>query len=121
MGPTGHRCLLATVLLAQAAPRVAHAARFYVDAESGDDADDGSTPDLAVATITRGVELIAGGDELIVGPGTYYERPVFENLGSSEELPVWIRASPRGEAIISGMWEQAATGRVTWHEEGDGT
>ncbi len=56
----------------------AFAATWYVDGTSGHDDNDGSTPDLAVASITRGAELLSAGGLLLVGPGTYYEHPVFE-------------------------------------------
>jgi hypothetical protein len=75
---------------------LASAATIHVDAATGDDANDGLAPATAVATLTRAAEIVAAGDEVIVGPGVYYERPEFAGLGSSEALPVWIHAEPRG-------------------------
>jgi len=92
----------------------------YVSASTGDDANDGLYPDSAFATIGRAAEIVRGGDQLIVTPGVYYEQPVFWNLGSSAERPVWIRAQPRGHATISAMWREAALGLVAWEDEGDG-
>ncbi len=95
----------------------AAAATLYVDQASGDDSQSGASPEQAVASLARGAELLQAGDQLIVGPGTYYEQPVFSGHGGQ----VWIRAEPMGEATISGMWEQAAEGLVGWRDEGDGS
>ena len=92
------------------------AATWYVDAQTGDDARDGSSPEQAVATLTRGAELLGPGDLLLVGPGTYYEQPTFDGQGGQ----VWIRAEPLGGATVSGNWPEAARGEVAWTDEGDG-
>lgn len=92
------------------------AATWYVDAATGEDDSDGSSPESAVATLERGAELLSAGDLLLVGPGTYYETPVFGGYGGQ----VWIRAEPLGDATISGMWPEAARGEVAWTDEGDG-
>ncbi len=98
----------------------AGARTLYVDAESGDDDHDCATAQTACRTLQRAADLLRGGNELVVGPGTYFETPVFDELGSSKEFPVWIRAEPRGSAVVSGMWEAAARGKVGWREEGGG-
>ena len=93
---------------------------LYVDSESGNDSNEGTSPSEAFKTITRAADSVRGGDKLVVGPGVYYERPVFTNLGSSKEKPVWIISEPRGVAVISGVWREAAEGKVKWKPEGDG-
>jgi len=120
--PPRRRFLLLLLLLCLlAVPGVARAETWYVSAESGDDAlNDGRSPTSPLATISAAAELLSGGDELVVGPGVYYEQPVFSELGSSEELPVLIRAEPTGGATISGMWRDAAEGEVQWRDDGGG-
>jgi len=103
-------------------PVLAHAGTIYVDGTSGSDTNDGLSEDLAVATITHGATLLASGghDQMVVAEGTYYETPLFEGLTSSAEHPVWIRAAVPGTVTISGMWEKAALGQVTWEDESGG-
>jgi len=48
----------------------APAATFYVRA-GGNDAQDGRSPDTALATITRAADRVGGGDTVVVGPGVY--------------------------------------------------
>lgn len=88
----------------------------YVDATHGAAGHTGLTPDEPLLTITEGASLLEPGDEMVIGPGVYYEQPEFYVPGASEEAPVWIRAHPLGSATISGMWPQAAQGQVTWVE-----
>ncbi len=92
----------------------------YVDMATGDDENDGLSPETAVATISRGAEIVKGGDKMLVAPGVYYEQPVFSSLGSSADQPVWLRAEPPGEVTISGMWPEAARGETVWIDEGGG-
>ncbi len=111
---------LSTVLVTNLLCGIAGAAAVYVDAASGDNADDGSTWALAVLTVERGLELVGPGDELVLGPGTYYETVEISGLGTSASQPLLIRAEPTGSATISAMWEDAANGAVTWQDEGGG-
>ena len=92
----------------------------YVDAASGNDANDCLASNRACRTIQRGAGVVRGGDQMVVGPGVYYERPIFQNLSSSSSSPVWIRAEPTGSARISGMWKEAALGQVSWQDETGG-
>lgn len=123
----GHKRLLALALLATTgivltAPVCARAGTVYVDGTNGADTNSGLSPENAVATITFGATILASGghDQMVVAKGVYYETPVFEDLGSSAENPVWIRAEIPGTVTISGMWEKAALGQVTWEDEDDG-
>lgn len=93
---------------------------LYVNGRRGSDGNSGTSPDRALKTISAGARVLRGGDKLIVGPGVYYERPVFGDMGASPDKPVWILAQPRGEAVISGTWEAAAEGKIKWTPEGGG-
>ena len=56
---------------------------------------------------------------MIVRPGHYYETPLFKDLGSSREKPVWILSEQPGAAVISGLWREAEQGAVDWAHLGD--
>jgi len=116
------RVLVTLALYGVAGPSAALAAGkiVYVDAATGNDANDCLALTRACKTIQRGASLVRGGDQMIVGPGTYYEFPVFQNLGSSATSPVWIKAQTPGTARISGMWKAAALGQVAWTDDGGG-
>ncbi len=92
----------------------------YIDASAGSDASDCLAAERACRTLQRGASVVRGGDRMLVGPGVYYERPVFQNRGSSATAPIWIRAEPRGGATISGMWKEAALGQAAWDDAADG-
>src|ERR1700752_2421403 len=59
-------CVAALVAPAASAP----AATFYVRA-NGNNAQDGRSPETALATITRAADRVGGGDTVVVGPGHY--------------------------------------------------
>ena len=92
----------------------------YVDAATGNDANDCLAQTRACKTIQRGANLVRGGDQMLIGAGTYYEFPLFQNLASSSISPVWIKAQAPGTVRISGMWKEAALGQVTWDDAADG-
>jgi len=116
------RALAAVSFLEAAWPSHAQAAgnSVYVDSVTGNDANDCLAQTRACRTIQRGANVVRGGDQMIIGPGTYYEFPVFQNLGSSATSPVWIKAQTPGTARISGMWKESALGQVTWDDAADG-
>jgi hypothetical protein len=94
----------------------AGAKTVYVDRTTGAEGNSGLAADEALLTITAGAALLEPGDELVIGPGVYYEQPEFHVPGASADAPVWIRAHPLGSATISGMWQAAAEGQVPWQE-----
>jgi hypothetical protein len=74
-------------------------ATFYV-ATTGNDANSGTSPALAKQTVSGGLAVLAGGDTLIIGAGTYNDA-ILNNVpsGSSWGAPTTI---------------QAATGATVW-------
>lgn len=93
---------------------------IWVDQANGDDSWSGLSKKDAVKTISRGADLVRGGDVMIVRPGIYYETPVFQDLDSSKQKPVWILSEQPGAAVISGLWSEAEQGRARWTGIGDG-
>jgi parallel beta-helix repeat protein len=67
---------------------------FYVRA-SGDDVNEGRSPDTAVRTLERAVALVTEGATVIVGPGTYGRLDVNRRVGTAEE-PIVFDADPSG-------------------------
>ena len=67
---------------------------LYVRA-SGDDANDGSTPDSALKSLSAATKRLGPGSTLVVGPGTYTEQ-VVAPTGASATLPVTFLADPTG-------------------------
>jgi len=95
--------------------------RWYVSARTGSDAANGKTAKTAFHTLPRGLKAVGAGDALIVMPGVYYHAPLeIRDLPSSLEKPIWILAAPRGKAVISAAWPEAAEGQVKWRDEGEG-
>jgi len=111
---------ISAMLLLACAGGNADGRTLYVDGQRGSDRNVGTSAPRAFRTISAAARVLRGGDKLIVGPGVYYERPVFGDMGTSADKPVWILAQPRGKAIISGAWKAAAKGHVKWTPEGDG-
>ncbi len=91
---------------------------IWVDQVYGREGNSGFSITEAVPTISEGADLLQGGDVMIVRPGIYYETPVFSNLNSSKNDPVWILSEQPGAAVISGLWQAAAEGSVRWTEAG---
>jgi len=102
------------VLAAACSVTPASAKTVYVDGTHGAADNSGLAPDEPLLTITAGAALLEPGDEMIIGPGVYYEQPEFYVPGASADAPLWIRAHPLGSATISGMWPDAAQGLVAW-------
>ena len=94
----------------------ADAKTVYVDTDNDHTEQDGSSPAKAFTTIQQGFSLLQPGDELVVAPGVYYERPELQVSATSADRPIWIRANPVGSVTISGMWEDGAKGLVQWNE-----
>lgn len=67
----------------------------------GDDDNDGLTPQTALASIQRGMDLIQPGQTLVIGPGEYFGAVRGDDLGSMEAETV-IRAEIPGTVILRG-------------------
>jgi parallel beta-helix repeat protein len=67
---------------------------FYVRA-SGNDGNDGRTPEQAFASINAAVTLVTPGDTIVVGPGRYVESIIDPPTGSSSR-PITFFADPTG-------------------------
>lgn len=94
---------------------------LYLHADQGSDEHDGLAADRPFATLQHAVDQLQPGDALLVGPGAYYQPTVWlRNIAGRSDLPVYIRAEPRGAATISSAWPDAAEGLVPWVDEGDG-
>jgi parallel beta-helix repeat protein len=70
---------------------------FYVDAVSGDDNDDGLTPQAAFATIQNGIDAAADGEVVLVYPGLYREEINF--LGKTLTVQ-GVVVSPAGVPVL---------------------
>jgi hypothetical protein len=99
----------ATLFLAAiGAPRSAHAGDWYVDARSGSNSNDGSSPATAWRTITHALGSIAaqppGADKLFVAPGVYdpvlgevfplHPRPRLRIVGTQGSAQTILEGSP---------------------------
>lgn len=67
----------------------------------GSDANDGLSRETAFATVQKGVDALAAGDVLTIGPGEYREAVSRENLGDMS-IDTVIRAEIPGTALLRG-------------------
>lgn len=118
--------LISAIFLLWGCAQPALGTQYFVNGTTGSDANDCESAGAACETIQAAVNLLAGGDELIIADGTYYENVVIDSLGSSSALPVWIHAATppvNGSAptvIVSGALESAATSTLVWTADGGG-
>lgn len=73
----------------------------YFVSKQGDDALGGTSWALAFLTIQRGVDALAAGDTLSIGPGEYFESVSRRNLGSAS-VDTIIRAEMSGTVVLRG-------------------
>ncbi|MFA7157993.1 MAG: tetratricopeptide repeat protein [Kiritimatiellia bacterium] len=76
------------------------AAEYFVN-KQGDDANAGTARDKAFLTIQKGVDALATGDTLSIGPGEYFESVCRTNLGGAGADTI-IRSEVPGAAILRG-------------------
>lgn len=73
----------------------------YFVVGSGKDTNDGRSREQAFATIQRGVDALAPGDTLTIGPGMYFENVKREGLGGPD-ADTTIRSQIPGTAVLRG-------------------
>jgi len=78
----------------------ASAAEYFVS-PLGNDASPGSTQAQAFRTIQKGLDALAAGDALTIGPGEYFEHVSRKGLGDLEKDTV-IRAALPGTVLLRG-------------------
>jgi len=72
---------------------VAAATPIYVNATTGDDGNDGETPETAVATIAKGIELVDSGGTVCVAEGTYHEQIIIDKT-------LWLKGENQQTTIV---------------------
>ncbi|MCH8121069.1 MAG: hypothetical protein IIC00_15260, partial [Planctomycetes bacterium] len=70
---------------------------YYVDAVSGDNSNDGLTPEAAFATIQKGIDMAGDGEVVLVYPGLYQEEINF--LGKKLTVQGVVK-SPAGVPVL---------------------
>ena len=104
------------VLLSLGSVLFAGAAEVYVDRWSGSDVNNGAAA-TPVATLARGVSLLAAGDTLVLiaGPEPYYEALNLGGCSGSAKTPIVVEGNG---ATLSGLVAMPAT---EWTIQADGT
>lgn len=87
----------------------------YFVSKYGDDTNDGTSPESAFATISRGIEAMSAGDTLTIGPGEYHENLYSEGLGSADVDTV-IQAAIPGTVILRGDVDAPAFEKVDGYD-----
>jgi parallel beta-helix repeat protein len=70
-------------------------AQLFVRRFAGSDSDSGASPNNALRTIGRAVEIAGPGTQIVVGPGTYAENVILSTSGTPDR-PIWLRGDPTG-------------------------
>ena len=79
----------------------------------------GTGPERALRTIQRAADLARPGDQIIILPGTYFER-IHVRHGGASDNPVIFEALEPGSVHISGSLPESIATGWTWSDEGDG-
>lgn len=90
----------------------------YVNRKSGNDANDGLTPEHPLATIQKAADSVNPGDTVVIAPGVYYENVVLTR-GGTVDAPVTFRAANRGNdrVILTAADRDIREKKVTWKLE----
>src|SRR5215213_3077219 len=96
-------------------PINAFARTLYVLAAHGSDLNHGLLEDSALQTIQRAAELVVPGDEVIIGPGIYFERVKLQRKGLRGK-PITFRADAiaKNRVILSGAHRITRSGHTAW-------
>lgn len=104
---------LALLVLALATRSVA-ASNCYVDAKSGDDANDGRTAAKAFKTIQKAANQAAAGDTITVADGVYSD-PVKVSAKGTREAPITLKsAAGPDHCILSGADRGVREQKTAW-------
>ncbi len=105
------RRLLISGLLGAAAsvalPSIANAATVYIAKTGADATNDCRTQSHPCATIAHGISLMAGGDAMIIGDGTYTEQITNMPSGSASAYTTIRAANDWGVTIDGSGWADA--------------
>ena len=104
------RILLSLVLLLVTAA-LSPATTYYVDALDGDDDNDGLSPEMAFATIQKGVDAAQNGNTVLVYPAVYNEAINFDG----KAITVQGVATAAGIAVLEAPMDYAVS-FYTWEE-----
>ncbi len=86
----------------------------YVNGKTGNDADDGLSPERPLATIQKAADSVNPGDSVIIAPGVYYENVVLSR-GGTENAPVTFRAD--GRVVLTAADRAVREKKVVWKLE----
>lgn len=91
------------------------AATWHVDAQTGDNADNGQSPETAFQTIQSAVNSAGPGDQILVGVGVYHENIVMTNGGTADAPVKIVAANPHCyQTVLSGAVPAIRQGAVNW-------
>ncbi len=90
---------------------------LYVSAEQGSDANDGLSPDRALASLARALPRVAPGSRIVLDNGVYFEGDLRTERSGTADNPIVIEAAPGATAVLDGSdpgfepnWQPLATG-----------
>ena len=92
--------LFALLVMVAAVQTPSQAAEYFVSTQ-GDDARDGKTMATAFGTIQKGLDALAPGDTLTIGPGEYRQTARRKGLGDQDHDTL-IRAAVPGTVLLRG-------------------
>lgn len=124
----GRRCLIAMALakhllcasmLLALAPGSAYGKLFHVDARRGDDLRDGLSPANAFRSIQRAADVVAAGDEVVIGRGVYFDRVRVRGKRGTPGKPIIFRADAieKGRVVVTNANPDIRRGVVSWRLE----
>jgi hypothetical protein len=71
---------------------------YYISNQRGNDENNGTSPSTPFATIGKAGTVVAAGDTVYIGPGTYRERVVLTTVGTLSD-PIWWIPDPQAVEV----------------------